>query len=295
MASGTATVTGNQATERATECMAIFHFSAKFISRGKGQSAISASAYRSGERLWDERDGAWKSYKSRARRIVVTAIAAPKNAPEWAQDRGQLWNRAERAEKRKDAQLAREIEVSLPHELTDRERESRIEEFACEAFVGKGFAVDIAIHAPDRESDERNHHAHLMVTRRTFGPDGFSKTKDWQLDKKKLAAWREQWAHLANRHVERHGDEGRIDHRSLKDQGIHREATVHIGYAANEMAQRGAQSDRMDALNAIRERNAIRADIGADIIAGTMAIEREPRSPQNELDTKRRSHRARRP
>ena len=93
--------------------MAIFHLSAKIISRGKGQSAIAAAAYRSGERLRDEQANEQKFYQTRAERIEFTEILAPKDAPEWAHDRNALWNNAERAEKRKDAQLAREIEVSL--------------------------------------------------------------------------------------------------------------------------------------------------------------------------------------
>ena len=243
--------------------MAIFHLSAKIISRGKGQSAIAAAAYRSGERLRDEQANEQKFYQTRAERIEFTEILAPKDAPEWAHDRNALWNNAERAEKRKDAQLAREIEVSLPHELTAQQREWLVKDFAREAFVRKGFAVDIAIHAPDKESDQRNHHAHLMVTRRTLGADGFAPTKDWKRNPQELAEWREQWAHLANRHFERHGHAARIDHRSLKEQGIDREAGVHLGYAANEMAQRGAQSDRMDKLKGVIERNDIRLEMAA--------------------------------
>ena len=243
--------------------MAIFHLTAKIISRGKGQSAIAAAAYRSGERLRDEQADEQKFYQTRAERIEFTEILAPKDAPEWAHDRNALWNHAERAEKRKDAQLAREIEVSLPHELTAQQREWLVKDFAREAFVRKGFAVDIAIHAPDKDSDQRNHHAHLMVTRRTLGADGFAPTKDWKRNPQELAEWREQWAHLANRHLERHGHEARIDHRSLKEQGIDREAGVHLGYAANEMTQRGAQSDRMDRLKGVIERNDIRLEMAA--------------------------------
>ena len=243
--------------------MAIFHLTAKIISRGKGQSAIAAAAYRSGERLRDEQAGEQKFYQTRAERIEFTEIMAPKDAPEWAYDRNQLWNEAERAEKRKDAQLAREIEVALPHELTHEQRVWLVKDFAREAFVRKGYAVDIAIHAPDKESDERNHHAHIMVTRRTLGADGFAATKDWKRNPQELAEWREKWAHLANRHLERHGHDARIDHRSLKEQGIDREAGVHLGYAANEMAQRGAQSDRMDRLKGVMERNDIRLELSA--------------------------------
>ena len=103
--------------------MAIYHLTAKVISRGKGQSAIAAAAYRSGERLRDEQTGELKSYQLRLDRIVLAEIMAPKDAPEWARDRNTLWNNAERAENRKDAQLAREIEIGLPHELTAKQRE----------------------------------------------------------------------------------------------------------------------------------------------------------------------------
>jgi len=241
--------------------MAIFHLTAKVISRGKGQSAIAAAAYRSGERLRDEEADEQKFYTSRAERIEHTEIMAPAEAPEWARDRNRLWNAAEQAEKRKDAQLAREIEVSLPHELTHEQRVWLVKDFAREAFVRRGYAVDIAIHAPDKKSDERNHHAHLMVTMRELGPEGFALKKDRSLNSnEQLGQWREQWAHLANRHLERHGHEARIDHRSLKEQGIEREAGVHLGYAANEMARRGAQSDRMDRLKEVIERNDIRLE-----------------------------------
>jgi ATP-dependent exoDNAse (exonuclease V) alpha subunit len=244
--------------------MAIFHLNAKVISRGKGQSAIAAAAYRSGERLRDKQADEQKFYRSREERIVFTDIMAPKDAPEWAHDRNSLWNQAERAERRKDAQLAREIEVSLPHELTEQQREWLVKDFAREAFVRQGYVVDIAIHAPDKTSDARNHHAHLMVTMRTLGPEGFAAKKDRDLNsKEQMVAWREQWAKLANRHLERHGHEARIDHRSLEARGVDREPTIHLGYAANEMAQRGGQSDRMDELRSILARNEIRLDMKA--------------------------------
>jgi hypothetical protein len=244
--------------------VAIYHLNAKVISRGKGQSAIAASAYRSGDRLRDEKTGEQKFYPSREERIQFTDIMAPKDAPEWAHDRNRLWNEAEKAEKRKDAQLAREIEISLPHELTGPQREGLIKDYAREAFVRKGYAVDIAIHAPDRVSDDRNYHAHLMITMRTLGPNGFAAKKDRDLNSKdQLKAWRKQWANLANRHLERHVHKERIDHRSLKAQGVDREATMHLGYAANEIAHRGGQSDRMDELKEILARNEIRTDIKA--------------------------------
>ncbi len=242
--------------------MAIFHLTTKVISRGKGQSAIAAAAYRSGEKLHDEKTNEPKSYRAGADRILFTDIMAPKDAPEWAHDRNALWNQAERIETRKDARLAREIEIALPHELTDQQREWLVKDFVREAFVRRGYAVDIAIHAPYETSDERNHHVHLLIPERRIGPDGFAAKKDPTMNRREqLNEWREQWANLANRHLERHGHEARIDHRSLEAQGIDREPTSHLGYAAIEIAERGGQSDRFDAFKAVLARNDIRVEM----------------------------------
>jgi hypothetical protein len=243
--------------------MAIFHLTTKPISRGKGQSAIAAAAYRSGERLRDEQAGEQKYYTSRADRIIFEGVFAPKDAPAWAQDRNELWNHAERAEKRKDARLAREIEVALPHEMTDRQREFLVKDFVREQFTRKGVAADVAIHAPDK-GDDRNYHAHILITERKLGPDGFEAKKDTTFNKpEQLATWRAEWAHLTNRHLERHGIEARVDHRSLKEQGIEREPTVHVGYAGMEIAARGGASDRYQALQDIMARNDIRVEMKA--------------------------------
>jgi len=157
--------------------------------------------------------------------------------------------------------------------------------------------IDIAIHAPDATSDERNHHAHIMVTMRTLGEDGFAAKKDRSLNStEQLDAWREQWAHLANRHLERHGHEARIDHRSLEAQGIEREPTVHLGYAAIEMDKRGAQSDRMDALKELMARNEIRFEmrrIDRELIDLERAAGRQAEAPkQAERAAPDRTHHA---
>ncbi|MDR3489820.1 MAG: MobQ family relaxase [Bradyrhizobium sp.] len=246
--------------------MAIYHLTTKVFSRGKGQSAIAAAAYRSGQRLVDEAVGEQKFYNSRANRIEFEGMFVPSNAPDWARDRNAFWNRAEKTETRKDGRLAREIEVSLPHELTDQQRLNLVKDFVREAFVRKGYAADVAIHAPDRQSDDRNHHAHILISERKLSADGFAAKKDPVMNgKAQLGEWREQWAHLANRYLERHGHDVRIDHRSLSAQGVDREATVHVGYAGLEMAERGAQSDRMDALKEILARNDIRVDLRRDM------------------------------
>lgn len=246
--------------------MAIFHLSAKPISRGKGQSVIAAAAYRSGERLTDERDGSVKHYKARSERIVFEGIFAPADAPDWARSREQLWNAVEERESRgqgvnpKTARLARELEISLPHEMTDEQREWLIKDFVREQFVRKGYAVDVAIHEPDGTSDARNYHAHLLVTERTIGPEGFAATKDRNINsREQLNDWREEWAHLANRHLERHGLEARIDHRSLEAQGIDREPTKYMGFEVLALAENGIYAPRYLENREIEERNAQRA------------------------------------
>lgn len=262
--------------------MAIFHLTAKVVSRGKGQSAIAAAAYRSGERLRDEQADEQKFYRTRTERIEFTAIIVPGAAPAWANDRNGLWNHTERAENRKDAQLAREIEVSLPHELTSSQRIGLVKDFAREQFVRRGYAVDIAIHAPEATSDARNHHAHLLITMRTLSGAGFAAKKDPTMNtREQLAQWREQWARLVNRHLERHGHAERIDHRSLKEQGKDREPTIHLGYVAHRMARRGASSERMDELRGVVTRNGIRQEM--------KAIDREVRNLERRAGGKRRT------
>lgn len=235
--------------------MAIYHFSAKVVSRGKGQSAVAKAAYNSRERLEDERTGDAHDYRRKGG-LLFSGIFAPKNAPEWVRDRATLYNEIERREKRKDAQLVREVEIALPHELSEIQRERLVKDFVREQFVRKGMAADVSIHAPDREGDERNHHAHILLTMREIGPDGFGeKVREWN-GKKQLEHWREAWEWTANRYLERHGFDVRIDGRTLEDQGIDREPTRHLGPQANAMerdgigTERGALGHETDARNA---------------------------------------------
>jgi hypothetical protein len=246
--------------------MAIYHLTTKVFSRGKGQSAIAAAAYRSGERLVDEAMGVQKFYTARAERIEFQGMFVPANSPEWAHDRNAFWNRAEQAENRFDARLAREIEIALPHELTEEQRLRLVKDFVREQFVRKGYGADVAIHAPDNYSDERNHHAHILISERRLGPDGFAEKKDPTMNgKAQLATWREQWANLANRHLERYGHEARIDHRSLFEQKIDREPGIHLGHAASEIMRRGGESERVIQLADIRTANAERAAVKGEI------------------------------
>ena len=184
--------------------MASYHFTAKAVSFGKGQSAVATAAYNARTQLWNERNGSKTNDYSRANVAAFTGVFAPKDAPEWARDRGQLWNRAEAAENRKDAQVARNVEFALPHELTDQEREWLVKDIVREAFVREGMAADAAIHRPHRKGDERNHHVHILVTMRAVKADGFAakKNREWN-SRATLEGWREKVAILGARALER--------------------------------------------------------------------------------------------
>jgi ATP-dependent exoDNAse (exonuclease V) alpha subunit len=222
--------------------MASFRLSAKLIKRSNGQSAVASAAYRSGTRLMDERTGLLHDFTNREG-VVYSEILTPANAPAWMQDRSQLWGEAEKAERYKAAQLSREIQVSLPHELKPEQRKALLLAFVQKEFVARGMVADVNIHAPDRQGDNRNHHAHIMLTMRSIEAGGFSKTKarEWN-DPRALKKWREQWAHHQNRALEKYGHAARVDHRSFKDRGIDREPQYHLGVTASAMVRKGRGS-----------------------------------------------------
>lgn len=252
--------------------MADYRLHASIISRSEGKSAVAAAAYRAGERILDERTGVVKDY-TRKRGILHTMILTPENAPVWMQEREQLWNgvelREDRSTKRGTAQLAREIQLSLPHELAHEQRIELVRDFVKKEFVDHGVVADIAIHAPPRGGDDRNHHAHILLTLRDIGPEGFGKKarlweqqdgagkrKPWkQFETERLVEWRRLWSVYENRALERYGFDAQVDHRSLKDQGIDREPTTHVGPDANEMERRGIPTDRGDENRRIKEAN----------------------------------------
>lgn len=226
--------------------MAIFHLNAHVVSRGKGQSAIAKAAYNSRTKLEDERTGLKKDY-SRMDGVIFSGIFAPKDAPAWANDRQQLWNAVERREDESNranrAQLAREIRIALPHELTDQQREWLVKDWVREQLTRRGMVADVNIHAPGGEGDDRNHHAHILVTMRELRPDGFGpKVREWN-SREQVEQWRERWEHLANKHLERHGHEARIDRRTLEAQGVDRQPTTHRGPHVDAIERRGVEAD----------------------------------------------------
>jgi ATP-dependent exoDNAse (exonuclease V) alpha subunit len=195
--------------------MAIYHLSAKIVSRNEGRSVVAAAAYRAGEVLHDQHIGQSFDYTRKAG-VEHTEILAPTDSPPWIHDRESLWNAVEQIERRKDAQLAREIEIGLPVELTKQQQIELLRDFARRTFVSKGMVADVALHRDNPE----NPHAHLLLTFRTLTPQGFgAKRRDWNA-REELVKWREQWADLANEHLLRAGLEIRIDHRTLEAQGI---------------------------------------------------------------------------
>lgn len=201
--------------------MASYHLSVKTISRSAGRSATAAAAYRSGEKIECDREGVTHDYTRRSG-VDHTEIVTPKDAPAWASDRQSLWNEAEKAETRKNSTVAREFEVALPASLSPEQRKKLVQEFAREIADRHKVAVDVAIHQPDKHGDDRNHHAHLMLTTRQLGPDGLG-AKTRELDQKtsgEVDHWRERWAELQNRALERAGLDERVDHRSHADRGL---------------------------------------------------------------------------
>ena len=197
--------------------MAIYHLRASVISRSSGRSATAAAAYRSGTEIEDRRTGRSFDYAAK-RGVEHTEILAPDHAPDWVSDRSELWNRVEESETRKNSQVAREVRVALPDELSHEERVELVRGFCQSAFVDRGMVADVAIHAPGKEGDERNHHAHIMVTTREIDAEGFTtKNRDWN-SKDVLEEWRSSWAEVSNEALERSGLDERIDHRTLEEQ-----------------------------------------------------------------------------
>lgn len=250
--------------------MAIYHFSIKPVQRSKGRTATAAAAYRAGCKILDERTGEIHDY-TRKGGVESADIVFPAGAPEWVADRAKLWNGAEQAETRKDACVAREFEVALPSELSPSERRRLALDFASSMATEEGCAVDVAIHAPGKEGDNRNWHAHILRTTRKVGPDGFGAKLDTEQSGRKrkddLEQVRERWAELTNDALARAGRTERVDHRTLAAQGIDREPTVHLGPAATAIERRGKTSQKT--LNQAERR----AEQAAQVLAQQQATE----------------------
>ena len=222
--------------------MAIYRCEARIISREKrGHSVVAASAYRAGLKLKDELSGKMHDYSRRSKGVVETAIVGPDNAPGWVHDPGQLWNKVEAGEKRKDAQLAREFILAVPKELSAEAQFQTALDWAKKELVASGMITEISLH---HSKSGKNPHVHVLCTMRKLDGGNFSakKPREWN-DVKLLLHQRESWADAVNAALEKAGRDERVDHRSLKDRGIDRVPEPKIGVAATAMKRKGVLED----------------------------------------------------
>ena len=228
--------------------MAIYHLSVKTVSRSAGRSATAAAAYRAGASITDERTGEIHDY-TRKGGVQSATLIVPAKAAAWANDRGVIWNAAEQAEKRKNSTVAREFEIALPSELSPAERQRLAVDFARELVARHGCAADVAIHAPGKEGDNRNHHAHILLTTRRLTPEGMGeKTReldDQKTGKELVTQWRERFATLQNERLREAGQAVRVSHLSHADRGLDEMPSWHLGPAATAIERRTGQRSRI--------------------------------------------------
>ena len=266
------------------DTIAIYHCSIKIVSRGKGKSAVAAAAYRSGEKLTNEWDGLTHDYTKKGG-VVHSEILLPAHAPPAFSDRSTLWNSVELSEKSNNAQLAREVEIALPVELSGEEQTRLVREYCSSQFVSKGMIADFNLH----DTGGGNPHAHILLTMRPLDekgawlpkskkeyvldengekirlPSGRYKTRkvdlvDWN-DRENAEVWRRAWADLANEFLAQNNRPERIDHRSYERQGIEQIPTVHVGVSATQMEKKGIVTERGELNRNIKAANRILREI----------------------------------
>src|SRR5215472_3417919 len=256
--------------------MAIFRMEISSVARGAGRRATAAAAYRSGERIRDERTGELVNY-ARRRDVLHTEILLPSHFEgepiEWARNRERLWNTAEHAEKRHNSRVAREYQVTLPAELDPVRRVALARAFSRAIADRYKVAVDLAVHEPPADGDPRNFHAHLLTTTREVTPAGLGAKAGIDMDQRErrrrglpdhrqeYLSLRERWATLTNAALREANIDARIDHRSLAAQGLDREPGPAIPLMHLKMEQRGLPSQVAEELRArYRERVARRLE-----------------------------------
>ena len=234
--------------------MAIYHFSAKVISRANGSSAVASAAYRSAERLHDDRLDRDHDFTNKSG-VVHSEVMLPDGTPERLGDRSTLWNEVEATELRKDAQLSREIEFAIPRELNQQQGIDLARDFVQAEFVDRGMIADVNLHWDIGADGMAKPHAHVMLTMRSVDEDGFgAKVRDWNKTEM-VEQWRERWADHVNERLAELDIDARIDHRSLADQGIDLEPQNKIGPAASRMADHGLEAERIAEHSEIARRN----------------------------------------
>ncbi len=251
--------------------MAIYHLQAKVIQRSQGRSVIAAAAYRAGEALYDEKQGLTQNFLAKTG-VVHSEILLPEHAPQRWCDRETLWNEVDAGELRKDAVLAREIEIALPRELSQAEAIRLAQDFVREQFVARGMVADLNVHWGQAGDGGIQPHAHVLLTMRPViaGEPGQAegrlgqKERAWN-DKATLRSWRQRWAEMANERLAEVGLDLRIDHRSHAAQGLDLEPTNKIGPAGARRAAHGEEAERADEHRAIARRNGERLLANPDL------------------------------
>lgn len=267
--------------------MAIFHLSVKIISRSKGQSAIASAAYRSGQRLVDQETGQSKDFTHK-RGVQYSEIQLPEQAPRAYNDREVLWNEVQVKESKSNAQLAREVEVALPVELTRDQQIQLVHDYVQQNFVDQGMCADWSLH----DKADGNPHVHIMLTMRSIKQTGewapkqksgylldenehkipqidpktheqkigargrkmwkrTTKTyNDWN-KRNQVENWRKSWAEACNEYL---APDLQLDHRSYQRQAKEQAPTIHEGPVARQMGER---SDRVQINQALKAQNSL--------------------------------------
>jgi len=273
--------------------VAIYHFAVKVISRNSSKSAVASAAYRSGDKLTDERQSVTFDYHKKE--VAYSEIVLPKNAPVEYANRATLWNAVEKIEKQANAMTAREWEVAIPNELNLEQSKYLVKNFA-QSLADEGICVDCNIHWKSG-----NHHAHILGTTRPLKKDGTWGTKErkgYALDKdgnkiplidettgkqkvrvrpgkgveklwlretievnnwntkEKLLEWRKRWADMVNSALAKAKIADRVDYRSNKDRGLLDQPTIHEGFRARQIEMQGGVSERCEINRCIKRRNA---------------------------------------
>ena len=240
--------------------MAVYHLRVGRIKRSDGQSVVGSAAWRARENLYDERLGKRHKY-AHFKDLADSMILIPEHAPERLKDRETLWNEVEKVEIRKDAQLARLIEIALPVELDMKQRIALVQEFAQTSFVDEGMIADIGI-----INNESNPYATILLTMRTVSADGFGKKEVAWNNRSNLFKWRKDWADIQNTKLEEAGLDVRVDHRSHAERGIDLEPQIKVGVTAKYLARDGHFLKSTRGLERLDEYQRIKRENGERVI-----------------------------
>ena len=285
--------------------MAMVHFETKAISRSSGRSSTASSAYRAGVKLEDNRTGLIHDFTKKQKNVMANECFIFKNGKRIQINRSELWNTVEQSEKRKDARTAREFVLNLPHELTQEQRKNLTDDFGNYLSEKFNVAIDYAIHAPNANGDQRNYHAHVMVTTRTAQLDQNNKIilgdkTALELSNKKLKELelpntfeqikelRKAWTDCTNHHLQKAGLDITLDHRSFKEQGKDQLPTIKLGWYQSMLERKNIVTKGGDYNRQVKEHNAKLEQTQAELdrLHLSQANEREQQKQRQEQERK---------